>query len=80
MSAILSLKPVTKYIRASELTDLEQYVERTFIIRKNDTVKAYKLAEVKNKTVYLEFIGDREDKFSIPLNKFLKFYELPVKG
>lgn len=81
MNAILTLKTTTsKYIRASELGDLEVYVDRTFIIRKNGEVKAYKLAKVKNNTVYLEYIGDRVDKFSLPLNKFRKFYELPTKG
>jgi hypothetical protein len=80
MADILSLKQTTKYVRASELGNLEDYVDRTFIIRKNSAVKAYRLAEVKNNTVYLEYIGDREDKFSLPLNKFRKFYELPQKG
>lgn len=80
MADILSLKQTTKYVRASELSNLEDYVDRTFIIRKNGAVKAYRLAEVKRGAVYLEYMGEREDKFSLPLNKFLKFYELPQKG
>lgn len=79
MADILSL-PTPKYIRASELGNLEDYLTRTFIIRKNGAVKAVKLNEVKNKTVYLEYTTERQDKFSLPLNKFLKFYELPQKG
>lgn len=79
MADILSLNS-PKYLRASELGDLEEYVNRTFIIRKNGAVKAVKLNEVKNKTVYLEYTTERQDKFSLPLNKFLKFYELPQKG
>lgn len=77
MSEILSLN---KYVRASELTNLEDYVGRTFIIRKNGAIKAVKLNEVKNNSVYLEYTEERADKFSLPLNKFLKFYELPSKG
>lgn len=80
MSAILSLKTTAKYTSAADLVNLELYEGRTFIIRKNGTINAYKLAEVKNNTVYLEYTGDRVDKFSLPLNKFRKFYELPQKG
>lgn len=79
MAEILSLK-APKYIRASELPNLGDYIDRTFIIRKNSAVNAVKLNEVKNNTVYLEYTTERQDKFSIPLNKFLKFYELPTKG
>ena len=79
MAEILSLSS-PKYIRASELANLEEYLTRTFIIRKNGGVKAVKLNEVKNNTVYLEYTAERQDKFSVPLNKFLKFYELPQKG
>jgi hypothetical protein len=78
MADILSLSS-PKYIRASELADLGDYVNRTFIIRKNGAVNAVKLNEVKNNTVYLEYTTERQDKFSVPLNKFLKFYELPQK-
>lgn len=79
MAEILSLN-ASKYVKASELENLEDYEGRTFIIRKNDTVKAYRLKEVKRNSVYLEYIGDREDKFSLPLNKFLRYYELPNKA
>lgn len=78
MADILSLSS-PKYIRASELANLGDYVNRTFIIRKNGVVNAVKLNEVKNNTVYLEYTTERQDKFSVPLNKFLKFYELPQK-
>lgn len=76
MSEVLSL-PTSKYVPASELPRLERYVGKTFITRKNQTVRAVKLAEVKNSKVYLEYTEEREDKFSISLNKFLKYYELP---
>lgn len=79
MGDILSLKQ-SKYIRASELEDLNVHLGRTFITRKNGTVKAVKLVEVKNNTVYLEYTEERADSFSLPLNKFLKYYELPNKG
>lgn len=78
MAEQLTLKR-DKYVRAGDLENLESYVNRTFIIRKNGAIKAVKLAEVKNNTVYLEHMDTREDRFSMPLNKFLKFYELPQK-
>lgn len=78
MADVLTL-PRDKYIRASELDNLSDYVGRTFIVRKNGAVKAVKLNEVKNAKVYLEYTEERADGFSIPLNKFLKYYELPRK-
>lgn len=79
MAEVLSLKQ-SKYVRAHTLENLGDYIGRTFIICKNGTTTAHKLLEVKNNKVYLAYMGEREDKFSIPLNKFLKFYELPTKG
>lgn len=79
MAEVLSLKQ-SKYVRANTLANLEDYVGRTFIICKNGATTAHKLLEVKNNKVYLAHMGDREDKFSMPLNKFLKYYELPTKG
>lgn len=70
--------PRKKYIRANELTDLKSYEGKTFITRKNSTTKAVKLVEVKRSKVYLEYTVDREDSFSLPLNKFLEYYELPA--
>lgn len=79
MREVLTLKKRDKYISAGDLENLSDYVNRTFIIRKNNTVKAVKLVEVKNSKVYLEYTEERADKFSLPLNKFLKYYELPNK-
>lgn len=79
MSEKLTIKQ-THYINASDLDNLEDHIGKTFIIRKNGVVKAVKLVEVKNKTVYLEYTEERADKFSLPLGRFLKFYELPQKG
>lgn len=79
MTATLSLKPTAKYVRASELVNLESCVNRTFIIRKNGEVKAFKLVEVKHDSVRLAYNDGRIDTFSLSLNKFLKFYELAAK-
>ena len=79
MTATLSLKPTTKYVRASELVNLESCVNRTFIMRKNGEVKAFKLVEVKRDSVRLAYNDGRIDTFSLSLNKFLKFYELVAK-
>lgn len=78
MAETLTLK-AAKYIRASDLLELWSYIGRTFIIRKNNEIKAVKLVEVKASKVYLEYTESREDGFSLPLNKFLKYYELPNK-
>lgn len=72
--------PRKKYIRAKELDDVKLYVGKTFITRKNNTTKAVKLVEVKRSKVYLEHIEDRADSFSVPLNKFLDYYELPASA
>lgn len=69
--------PRKKYISASELDDVSKYVGKAFITRKNNTIKAVKLMEVKRSKVYLEYTEERADSFSLPLNKFLTYYELP---
>lgn len=79
MTAILSLKPTTKYVRASELVNLESCLDRTFVVRKNGEVKAFKLVEVKRGTVLLGYCDGRLDTFGLSLNKFLKYYELEAK-
>lgn len=76
-----TLSKGTKYVRAVELKEtIQDYVDRTFIIRKNGVVKAVKLEKVKGSKAYLRYTEEREDSFSIPLNKFLDYYELPQKG
>lgn len=79
MTAILSLKPTTKYVRASELVNLESCLDRTFVVRKNGEVKAFKLVEVKRGSVLLGYCDGRLDTFGLSLNKFLKYYELEAK-
>ncbi len=69
-----------QYVRAKDLDDIKSYVERTFITRKNGAIKAVKLEKVKGSKAYLQYLDDRADSFSIPLNKFLEYYELPQKG
>ncbi|ABY63114.1 hypothetical protein ST201phi2-1p288 [Pseudomonas phage 201phi2-1] len=75
-----TLSKGTLYVRAAEVGDLKDYYGRTFIIRKNSAVKAVKLEKVKGSKAYLEYTEGRVDSFSIPLNEFLKYYELPQKG
>lgn len=69
-----------QYVYAKELEDIKSYAGRTFIIRKNGAVKAVKLEKIKGSKAYLQYVDDRMDSFSIPLNKFLDYYELPQKG
>lgn len=69
-----------KYVYAKDLEDIKSYVGRTFITRKNGAVKAAKLEKVKGSKAYLQYAEDRMDSFSIPLNKFLDYYELLQKG
>lgn len=75
-----ALSKGTLYVQAKELTDIKSFYGRTFILRKNGSVKAFKLLKVKGSKAYLEHTEDRVDSFSIPLNKFLEYYELPQKG
>ncbi|AEH03648.1 hypothetical protein AVT69_gp223 [Pseudomonas phage PhiPA3] len=77
MSDKLSLKKnASEYTPATELGDLTQYVERTFVCNRNGQVTAVKLAEVKNRNVRLEYPGGRADSFSLPQEKFRKLYQL----
>lgn len=75
-----TLSKGTLYLKASELENLDTYVGRTFIIRKNGAVKAVRLDKIKGSKAYLQHTDDRVDTFSIPLNKFRDYYELPQKG
>lgn len=75
-----TLSKGTLYVRASELTNIQDYLKRTFIIRKNSVVKAVTLEKVKGSRAYLKHTDGRVDSFSIPLNEFLKYYELPQRG
>lgn len=79
MTQVLTLKR-DKYIRASELENLNSYEGRTFILRKNNTITPVKLSKVKRSKVYLEYTEGRTDSFSIPFQKFLDYYELPMKN
>lgn len=69
-----------KYVYAKDLEDIKSYVGRIFITRKNGVVKAARLDKVKGSRAYLQHVDDRVDSFSIPLNKFLDYYELLQKG
>lgn len=75
-----TLSKGTLYVKAGELENLESYVGRTFIIRKNGAVNAVRLEKIKGSKAYLQYTEDRADSFSIPLNKFRDYYELPQKG
>lgn len=70
----------TLYLKAGELENIETYVGRVFIIRKNGVVKAARLEKIKGSKAYLKYTEERDDSFSIPLNKFLSYYELHQKG
>lgn len=80
MSEVLSKGSQYIYVPAKDLTDIDSYTGRTFILRKNGSVKAFKLEKVKGSKAYLRYTEERDDSFSIPLNKFLTYYELPQKG
>lgn len=75
-----TLSKGTQYVVAGQLDNLEAYIGRTFIIRKNGVVKAVRLEKIKGSKAYLQYTTDRADSFSIPLNKFREYYELPQKG
>lgn len=74
MTATLSIK---RYTPAKDLDDtLSEYVGRTFITRRNNQVVAVTLEKIKTRKIYLKYMGDRQDGFSISRAEFLEYYEL----
>ena len=74
MAETLSIK---RYIDASEIdSELDKFVNRTFIVKRNGITTAVTLDKVKTNKVYLKRMGDRQDGYSISRSEFGKFYKL----
>lgn len=68
---------VKRYTPASEIDEtLDEYKGRTFITRRNNQVIAVTLDKTKARKVYLKYMGERKDGFSISRAEFLEYYEL----
>ncbi|QBJ02784.1 hypothetical protein MZD04_gp258 [Pseudomonas phage Psa21] len=59
----------------SELGELDDYIGRSFLIKRNNQVTCVKLEKVKRRVVYLTHPG-RDDGFTVPIEKFREYYHL----
>lgn len=62
-------------IPATEIGDLKEFEERTFVTKKNGQETRVVLVKVKRRDVYLRYAkSDREDGFTLSQEKFRKYY------
>ena len=68
---------VTVRVSASTLGDLNEFVGRTFSIKRHGVEALVTLVEVKRDAVQLAYAkSERTDQFSVSQAKFRKFYKL----
>ncbi|WDS62189.1 hypothetical protein [Pseudomonas phage D6] len=65
----------TVHVPATELGDLNEFLNRTFSTKKNNRETLVKLEKVTNRDVQLSYAkSERVDRFTISQEKFRKYY------